>query len=171
MERRRVAPHSGTTGRTGARREPHPGSFPSRHRRAGLLVCRKPLRFSMATGEPGACRLGGSGQAQKRIPDSRNGMRGTVRDCHVLRRGGRLYFFSGSGLCVSVFTISASSVSASLSSWVIGCEFVQRGSVFCNATRMRDRAAHACRALCRARVVEEIQDARERGSQTISDRR
>jgi hypothetical protein len=38
-------------------------------------------------------------------------------------------------------------------------------------TRMRDRAAHACRALCRARVVEEIQDARERGSQTISDRR
>jgi hypothetical protein len=29
--------------------------------------------------------------------------------------------------------------------------------------RMRDKAAHACRALCRARVVEEMQ--RRRGTQ------
>jgi hypothetical protein len=34
--------------------------------------------------------------------------------------------------------------------------------------RMRDKAAHACHALCRARVVEEMQRRkRERGSQSI----
>ena len=31
---------------------------------------------------------------------------------------------------------------------------------------MRDQAAHACRALCRARVAEELQRRGERGSQS-----